>query len=144
MDESARGYLVFASGSSLYAVPAEAACEVVSLPRLTRVPGAPDHLVGVFAHRGEVVPVVDVARLAGASADGGFRRAVLLRAGTGTGAVAVTASKVMGISVLTGTLERLGEVGFQAVLRGPIRAPAGEVAVIDLLGFMDFLSNGGA
>lgn len=137
-----RGHLVFACGSSLYAVPAETAAEVVTLPALTRVPGAPMHLVGVFAHRGEVLPVVDLSRLAGKPLEDTFKRAVLVRS-TG-GAVALTATKVLGVSQLEGAPERLGEKGLQAHLRGPARAPAGEVAVIEPDGFFDFLSRGGA
>ncbi|MEW5740322.1 MAG: chemotaxis protein CheW [Myxococcota bacterium] len=134
--------MVFSCGASLYAVPAETAAEVVTLPALTRVPGAPVHLVGVFAHRGEVLPVVDLARLSGRPLDDGFKRAVLVRS-TG-GAVALTATKVLGVSQLEGQQERLGDSGLQAHLRGPARAPAGEVAVIDTDGFFDFLARGGA
>lgn len=140
--ETHRGHLVFACGSSLYAVPAETAAEVVTLPALTRVPGAPMHLVGVFAHRGEVLPVVDLARLSGRPLDEQFKRAVLVRS-TG-GAVALTATKVLGVSMLEGSPERLGDAGLQAHLRGPARAPAGEVAIIEPDGFFDFLSRGGA
>lgn len=133
------GHLVFAVGSSLYAVPADTASEVVTVPSLTRVPGAPAHLLGVFAHRGEVLPVVDLTRLLGTPGDGAFRRAVLLR--TPKGAVALTATKVLGVSTLEGSFERLGETGVQQHLRGPARAPAGEVAVIDTQTFVDFLAQ---
>jgi purine-binding chemotaxis protein CheW len=138
---SAHGHLVFACGSSLYAVPSDTAAEVVNLPALTRVPGAPAHLLGVFAHRGEVLPVVDVARLLGRGAEEAFRRAVLVRAPRG--AVALTASKVLGVSALEGSLEPLGDAGVLQHLRGPARAPAGEVAVIDTAAFVDFLSQQG-
>lgn len=137
-----REHLVFTCGASRYAVPADTAAEVVTLPPLTRVPGAPVHLLGVFAHRGELLPVVDLSRLAGRPADERCKRAVLVR-GTG-GAVALTATKVQGISQLEGPQERLGDSGLQAHLRGPARAPTGEVAVIDLDGFFDFLARGGA
>lgn len=130
---------MFAVGSSLYAVPADTASEVVTVPSLTRVPGAPAHLLGVFAHRGEVLPVVDLTRLLGTPLDGAFRRAVLLR--TPKGAVALTATKVLGVSTLEGSFDRLGETGVQQHLRGPARAPAGEVAIIDTQTFVDFLSQ---
>ena len=134
-----RGHLVFACGSSLYGVPSEAASEVVNLPTLTRVPGAPPHLLGVFAHRGEVIPVVDVAQLTGAKVEGEFRRAVLMRGARG--AVALTASRVTGVAQLPGALERLGDSGVQQHLRGPAHAPVGEVAVIEPDGLVDFLSG---
>lgn len=141
MAEAPRGHLVFACGESLYGVPSERAAEVVNLPALTRVPGAPAHLLGVFAHRGEVIPVVDLARLTGAKSEASYRRAVLIR--SEKGAVALTATRVSGVAALTGTFERLGDTGVQAHLRGPARAPAGEVAVIDTEGLVDFLVQGG-
>ena len=134
------GHLVFAVADRLYAVPADTASEVVTVASLTRVPGAPAHLLGVFAHRGEVLPVVDLTRLVGTPMEGAFRRAVLLR--TPKGAVALTATKVLGVATLEGSFDPLGESGGQQHLRGPARAPAGEVAVIDTQTFVDFLAQG--
>lgn len=132
---------MFACGASLYAVPADTASEVVNAPALTRVPGAPAHLLGVFAHRGEVLPVVDLSRLVGQPLDEGFKRVVLVR--TPRGSAALTASRVLGVFTLEGSFERLGEVGVQQHLRGPARAPAGEVAIIDTQTFIEFLSKAG-
>ena len=135
------GHLVFACGASLYAVPADTASEVVNVPSLTRVPGAPGHLLGVFAHRGEVLPVVDLTRLTGHPLDEAFKRAVLVR--TPKGSVALTASRVLGVATLEGSFERLGDAGVHQHLRGPARAAAGEVAVIDTQTFIEFLSTAG-
>ena len=135
-----KGHLVFACGQSLYGVPSELAAEVVNLPALTRVPGAPAHLLGVFAHRGEVIAVVDLSQLTGSKVEDGFKRAVLLR--TPTGAVALTATRVAGVSPLPVAAERLGEAGVQAHLRGPVSAALGEVALIEPQGLIDFLSGG--
>jgi len=139
MVEARQSHLVFACGSSWYAVPADRAAEVVSYPELTRVPGAPSHLLGVFAHRGEVIPVVDMAMLTGGKAESS-RRAVLLRLSRGT--VALTSSKVAGVSQISGTLDPLGQSGVHLHLRGPARASDNEVAVIEPDGFFDFLSQG--
>lgn len=138
--ETPRGHLVFACGSSLYAVPSEAASEVVNVPSLTRVPGAPAHLLGVFAHRGEVLPVVDLSRLVGTPVEETFKRAVLVRVPRGV--VALTATKVLGVATLQGRLDRLGDSGIQMHLRGPAQAPAGEVAVIETDGFLEHLGRG--
>jgi purine-binding chemotaxis protein CheW len=135
------GHLVFACGAALYAVPADTASEVVSVPSLTRVPGAPSHLLGVFAHRGELLPVIDLARLVGQAAGDGSKRAVLVR--TPKGPVALCASRVLGVSALEGALHPLGDVGVRRHLRGPARSPGGEVAVIDTQTFVDFLSTAG-
>ncbi len=139
MSEHRQSHLVFACGASWYAVPAERAAEVVSFPELTRVPGAPAHLLGVFAHRGEVIPVVDLSTLTGHKSEL-TRRAVLLRLGKGS--LALTASKVAGVSVLTGKLEPLGNSGVHLHLRGPARAQENEVAVIEPEGLFELLSQG--
>src|SRR4051812_44057840 len=97
---ASRGHLEFACAETLYAVPADRAQEVVSLPALTRVPGAPSHLLGVFAHRGEVIPVIDLGALTGAKVEGASKRAVLVR--VNRGGLALTATRVAGVSVLQG------------------------------------------
>jgi purine-binding chemotaxis protein CheW len=140
MSDAQKGHLVFACGESLYAVPAERAAEVVSLPALTRVPGAPPHLLGVFAHRGEVIPVIDMGLLVGSKGESHTRRAVLVRVPRGS--LALTAGRVAGVSALTGTFEPLGQTGVQAHLKGPARAPAGDVAVIEPEGMFELLSKG--
>ena len=48
-----------------YAFEAPLVTEVVRLGPLTRLPGAPAFLPGVFTHRGEVVAVLDPAQLMG-------------------------------------------------------------------------------
>jgi purine-binding chemotaxis protein CheW len=141
MSDARQPHLVFASGSSWYAVPAETASEVVSVPELTRVPGAPAHLLGVFAHRGEVIPVIDLPSLIG-GASNETRRAVLLR--LGQGALALTASRVAGVSPLSSTLDPLGKAGVHLHLRGPAQAQGREIAVIEPEGLFDFLSQGSA
>lgn len=139
MSEQRQSHLVFACGASWYAVPADSAAEVVSFPELTRVPGAPSHLLGVFAHRGEVIPVVDLALLLGGKSDH-TQRAVLVRLAKGS--MALTATKVAGVSAVSGKLDALGTSGAHLHLRGPARAQRNEVAVIDPEGLFDFLSQG--
>ncbi len=51
-----------------YAFEAPLVTEVVRLGPLTRLPSAPAFLPGVFTHRGEVLPVLDVNQLVGHSA----------------------------------------------------------------------------
>lgn len=138
MSELRQSHLVFACGSSWYAVPADSAAEVVGFPELTRVPGAPPYLIGVFAHRGEVIPVVDLAVLVGTSSQK-TQRAVLLRLAKGS--LALTANKVAGVAAVTGQLDPLGTSGVHVHLRGPARAQKNEVAVIDPEGLFEFLSQ---
>lgn len=140
MTDAARGHLVFACGESLYAIPAERSAEVVSLPPLTRVPGAPSHLLGVFAHRGEVVPVIDLATLLGGKGGSNYKRAVLMR--VARGALALTASRVAGVNVIEGELAALSDTGPQAHLKGPGKSPVGDVAIIEPEGLFEFLAQG--
>jgi purine-binding chemotaxis protein CheW len=51
-----------------YGFEAPLVMEVVRLGPLTRLPAAPSFLPGVFTHRGEVLPVLDVGQLVGQSA----------------------------------------------------------------------------
>ncbi len=103
------------------------------------MPGAPSHLLGVFAHRGEVIPVVDLGTLTGGK-EGKTRRAVLLR--VQKGAFALTATEVAGVAQVSGKFDPLGGSGVQAHLRGPARTAKNEVAVIDPDGLLEFLSQG--
>src|SRR5512135_801188 len=48
-----------------YAFEAPLVTEVVRLGPLTRLPAAPAFLPGVFTHRGEVLPVLDIGQLVG-------------------------------------------------------------------------------
>src|SRR5688500_11461025 len=97
MTEPTESHLLFACGPSWYAVPADAAAEVVLFPDLTRVPGAPSHLLGVFAHRGAVTPVIDLPRLTG-SGHQDSRRGVLVRLARGS--FALTATRVAGVAAV--------------------------------------------
>ena len=58
--------LTFQIGEDKLALDIRRVREVVPRVRLLRVVGAPDWHAGVFVYRGEVVPVVDLHRLAGA------------------------------------------------------------------------------
>lgn len=139
MADGSRGHLVFACGASLYAVPAERAAEVVNLPALTRVPGASNHVLGVFAHRGEVLPVIDLTRLIGKPVDEPFKRVVVVRVPKGT--MALTAAKVIGVHPIDDLPPRLAETGALAFLHGPLVVPAGDCVAIEPEGLLDFLSR---
>jgi purine-binding chemotaxis protein CheW len=110
----------------------------VTVPSLTRVPGAPAHLQGVFAHRGEVIPVVDLTTLTSNQATPGDR-AVLLRMPEGS--FAIVATRVAGVSAISGSLTPMGSSGVHMHLRGPAQASSREVAVIELQGLFEFLKQ---
>lgn len=68
-----------------YAIPCEDVVEVVPLPVLVPVPGAPASLEGTFSFRGEIVPVVDLGRALsrGPSATRLSARVVIVRTARG-------------------------------------------------------------
>lgn len=57
--------IVLPIGADRYGIELTDVREVVPAPRLTPVPGAPAAVLGVVNLRGEVVPVLDTARLLG-------------------------------------------------------------------------------
>jgi purine-binding chemotaxis protein CheW len=118
-----------------YAFEAPLVTEVVRLGPLTRLPAAPAFLPGVFTHRGEVLPVLDVGQLVG-------QGAVPIRAATraaivhcGPWKVAVISESIEGLVAIsrraleappaesTGIAEFLSAVG---------RDRSGSVAILDL------------
>lgn len=60
-DESmGREYLTFSLGLENYGVDILSVQEIITLPRLTKLPRAPKHVLGVMNLRGMVVPVMDM------------------------------------------------------------------------------------
>jgi hypothetical protein len=54
------GGIVFLTGDDLWFLPATVAAEVLPVPEVARIPGAPPDLLGVAVHAGEAIPVVAV------------------------------------------------------------------------------------
>lgn len=59
-----RLYLQFRLGADRYALDVHDVIEVLPLPALKRVPEAPAWVAGLFPHRGELLPVLDLSQLA--------------------------------------------------------------------------------
>ena len=55
-------YLTFNLGQESYGVDILQVQEIIGIPRLTRLPRAPEHMLGVMNLRGMVVPVLDMRR----------------------------------------------------------------------------------
>ncbi|MGG2398691.1 chemotaxis protein CheW [Pseudomonas sp. SH1-B] len=55
-------HLQFQLGDDRYALPAQEVVEVLPLRRLKQVPEAPEWVAGLFDHRGQVTPVIDLSR----------------------------------------------------------------------------------
>lgn len=118
-----------------YAFEAPLVTEVVRLGPLTRLPAAPSFLPGVFTHRGEVLPVLDVGQLVG-------QGAIPLRPSTraaivhcGPWKVAVVSDAVEGLVALPRrSIEPppAESTGMAEFLAGVGRDRRGAVAILDL------------
>lgn len=123
-------------GGERYAVEANLVHEVVRLPAVTPLPGAPPFLLGVAAHRGEVVPVVDLSRLMGrgeARVTARSRMAIVRLEGM---VVALLADGVEGLTRIKASLLEPPPVGATQrgaeFLAGVSSDPLGNFAMLDL------------
>jgi purine-binding chemotaxis protein CheW len=118
-----------------YAFEAPLVTEVVRLGPLTRLPAAPAFLPGVFTHRGEVLPVLDIGQLVG-------QGTIAIRASTRAAVVHCGPWKV---AVISDGLEGLVVIprrqlepppaessGMAEFLSGVARDKHGTIAVLDL------------
>jgi len=124
-------------GGSRYAFDAGLVSEVVRVGPLTRLPAAPAYLPGVFAHRGEVLAVIDLARLLGPRpvAMGASTRAAVVRAGPWH--VALVADAMEGLRAVSGLEPSPAEGGEAAPwLTAVAHDAAGALAVLDLPGLV--------
>ena len=62
---SSEPVMVFRLGGARYSIELEHVAEVIPLPAVTPVPGAPKHIAGVISVRGEVRPLMDLKALLG-------------------------------------------------------------------------------
>jgi purine-binding chemotaxis protein CheW len=119
-----------------YAFAAPLVTEVVRLGPLTRLPAAPAFLPGVFTHRGEVLPVLDVGPLVGHGATPirPSTRAAIVRFGEWK--VAMVSDGLEGlVSLPAGVIEPppAESGGMAEFLSGVGRDRHGVVAILDLL-----------
>jgi purine-binding chemotaxis protein CheW len=118
-----------------YAFEAALVTEVVRLGPLTRLPAAPPFLTGVFTHRGEVLPVLDIGQLVG-------RGSIPVRASTraaivhcGPWKVAVVSESVEGlVAIPRRALEPppAESSGMAEFLSGVAQDRLGAVAILDM------------
>ncbi len=124
-------YLLFRRGRRWYAAPVDRSFEVLEISSPTRVPGASAPVQGVIAHRGEVVPLIDLATDAPEPPEGSgkARRAVLLRSSGGP--LALSVSEVAGLVKVEPPSVEMGESGLEGCFRGPALLEGCEVSVLD-------------
>jgi len=133
---SAEGWLFCVrAGAGRYGFDAGLVAEVVRLGPLTRLPGAPPALPGVFTHRGEVLAVLDLCQVLGlpAAALGLGARVAVLRFGAWR--LALLADAVLGlVQVPPAGREPPPAEGGPAArwLRAVGRVGQGSLAILDL------------
>lgn len=59
--------ITFTLGGEIYAFATGYAAEVIRVPKLVRVPGVQELIVGIFNLRGEIIATIDIRRLLGIS-----------------------------------------------------------------------------
>ncbi len=122
------------AGGGRYAFDAALVSEVVRIGPLTRLPGAPPALPGVFTHRGEVLAVLDLCQVLGLSpvTPGANTRVAVLRVGPWR--LALLADAMEGLCAPEGDLEAPPAEGgvASAWLTAVTRDARGPLAVLDL------------
>src|SRR5262249_55896010 len=96
--ERQRELILFALGSQRCAIETSCVFEVRRTCELTRLPGAPAHLLGVTNLRGEILPVFDLAQLFGTGRADGEERARMLVLGQSEPELGVHADEVFEIA----------------------------------------------
>ena len=95
----AQDLLVVRIGSERFAVPLEAVDELVEAPRLRRVPGAPDALLGLFTLGESLLPLYSPSAVLGAEPSG-EQVALVMRGGRARVAIVVDdADDVINVSL---------------------------------------------
>lgn len=57
--ETKQAYLTFDLGGELFAISVFKVVEIIEYPEVTRVPNAPEYLLGIINLRGNVIPLID-------------------------------------------------------------------------------------
>jgi purine-binding chemotaxis protein CheW len=119
-----------------FALEASLVHEVVRLPPLTPLPGMPNFLLGVCAHRGEVLPVVDLAKLMGRGETKTHNRSRMAVTRVDGMVVALLTDLVEGLTRLPASLIESAPVGATQrgaeFLAGVSSDPLGTFSVLDL------------
>lgn len=68
MKNESNAYLTFALGDEKFAIPVDHVHEVVEFGQVTKVPNAPDYMLGIINLRGRVLPLLDTKLKLGLSA----------------------------------------------------------------------------
>lgn len=95
--EKTRSLVGFVVGNVHYAIPTHAVREITAPSRLTELPHLPRGVVGVFDHRGRVIPVIDLRVCFGVPVDETDRRAKWIVVEVGERWVGLAVDRVTGV-----------------------------------------------
>lgn len=107
--------LRFSAGSEEYAIAIAYVLRIIPMPRITPLPHGPAQFAGVASHRGDLFPVVDLARLRGAVPTQDATHLVVL--GRTHPDIALLAGEIAGIEHLAP--DALGAIDGAALLEDP-------------------------
>jgi purine-binding chemotaxis protein CheW len=65
IENQTKAYLTFALGKEKFALPVDHVQEVVELEQITKVPHAPEYMLGIINLRGRVLPLLDTKQKLG-------------------------------------------------------------------------------
>jgi len=85
LEEDGRPFVTFRLGSESFGIALQEVEEIVELPPVTKVPDAPDYVLGVICLRDQVLPLVDLSEILSIQQEGAERKrdmVVLLSFGT--------------------------------------------------------------
>ena len=132
----AGGGILLRLGSSRYTVAMTDVAEVIALPPVTRIPGAPAFLTGVANWRGRMLPVLDVRSLLGTPVVplASSARLVVVQVGSVTaGIVAEAVPGVYDVSLRdAGAAPAMLAAEAARIVSGQVADDLGPIAVMDV------------
>ncbi|MDQ7037866.1 MAG: chemotaxis protein CheW [Aquificota bacterium] len=88
--ENLKGFVIFPGGGEWFALPVEEVREIIDYPSsVSRIPGAPEYMEGVFLLRGEELVLVSFCRALGVGGCGEEKRAIVVSPNLGKVALGV-------------------------------------------------------
>ena len=122
-------------GSARYALAMSSVAEVVAVPAVTRIPGAPEWLAGVVNWRGRVLPVIDPRSLLGADRNSlptSARLLVLSEDGVEAGFLAEAVAGLLEAgSAVTAAAPATATAAATSLVRGVLSDSVGPLSLLD-------------
>jgi purine-binding chemotaxis protein CheW len=142
--------VVFRIGGQRYALPVENVGEVVRIPALLAVAGAPPNVCGVLNLRGRHIPVLDARALVGEAPDYTLASQIVIvderaRDGGGAPRLGLLVDKVRGVQTFDAAqVEALGVELAAPFLRSILSDGAESILLMDAAGLAGLLATGAA